>query len=97
VKDSIRSKLERLAARHEEVAVLLSQPGAADDANRFRDLSQEYARLEPLAQKFRAFNKAEADLGSADEARTAIRACGYWPTRNAAPRPHASKPWNRSL
>jgi len=67
VKDSIRLKLERLAARHEEVGVLLSQPTAANDPNRFRDLSQEYARLAPLAQKFRAYTKAEADLSAADE------------------------------
>ncbi|HEY1990895.1 MAG TPA: PCRF domain-containing protein, partial [Gammaproteobacteria bacterium] len=67
MKDSIRHKLERLAARHEEVGVLLSQPSAAADSNRFRELSQEYARLEPLAQKFQAFTQAEADLGAADE------------------------------
>ena len=67
MKDSIRRKLERLAARHEEVAALLAQPSAASDSNRFRELSQEYSRLEPLALKFRAFLKAETDLASADE------------------------------
>jgi peptide chain release factor 1 len=67
VKDSIRQKLERLAARHEEVGVLLSQPNAANDSNRFRELSQEYARLEPLAQGFIAYSKAEGDLAAADE------------------------------
>jgi peptide chain release factor 1 len=67
MKDSIRHKLERLAARHEEVAVLLAQPKAAEDPNRFRELSQEYARLEPLARGFRAFTEAEADLGAAED------------------------------
>ena len=67
MKDSIRRKLERLAARHEEVAVLLAQPNAASDPNRFRDLSQEYARLAPLALKFHDFLKAEADLAAAHE------------------------------
>ena len=67
MKDSIRRKLERLTARHEEVAALLAQPNAASDPNRFRELSQEYARLEPLAQKFRAYVRAEADIAAADE------------------------------
>ena len=44
---SIRRKLDALAERHEEVALLLAQPDALDDTARFRDLSREYAQLEP--------------------------------------------------
>ena len=67
MKDSIRNKLERMAARHEEVAALMAQPGVADDPRRFRELSQEYARLEPLARAFGAYRQAETDLGHAAE------------------------------
>ncbi len=67
MKDSIRNKLERLAARHEEVAALMAQPGAADDSRRFRELSQEYARLEPLTRAFAAYRQAETDLTHAAE------------------------------
>ena len=67
MKDSIRQKLERLASRQEEVAALLASPGAAADTNKFRDLSQEYARLEPLARKFREYQEAEADLKVAED------------------------------
>ncbi len=67
MKDSIRQKLERLASRQEEVAALLAAPGAANDTNAFRDLSQEYARLEPLARKFRDYREAETDLKAADD------------------------------
>jgi len=45
---SIRRKLEVLAERHQEVALLLSQPEVLNDGARFRDLSREYAQLEPL-------------------------------------------------
>jgi len=67
MKDSIRRKLERLTARHEEVAALLAQPSAANDSNRFRELSQEYARLQPLTQTFRDYLTAETDLRHAEE------------------------------
>ena len=67
MKDSIRLKLERLAARQEEVAALLAAPGATNDTNLFRDLSQEYARLDPLARKFRGYREAEGDLKAAED------------------------------
>ncbi len=67
MKDSIRIKLERLASRQEEVAALLASPGTANNTNRFRDLSQEYARLEPLARKFRGYCEAEQDLKAAED------------------------------
>jgi peptide chain release factor 1 len=67
MKDSIRNKLERLAARQEEVAALLAAPGTANNTNLFRELSQEYARLEPLARMFRGYREAEADLKAAED------------------------------
>ncbi len=45
---SIRRKLDELAERHQEVALLLAQPEVVDDNARFRDLSREFAQLEPL-------------------------------------------------
>ena len=65
MKDSIRQKLERLAARHEEVAALLADPAVIGNSNRFRELSQEYARLEPVVQKFTGYLQVEQDLESA--------------------------------
>ncbi|MEP6898424.1 MAG: peptide chain release factor 1 [Rhodanobacter sp.] len=59
---SIRRKLEALAERHEEIALLLSQPEALADNARFRELSQEYAQLEPLANSLREHHQAEREL-----------------------------------
>ncbi|WP_369930698.1 peptide chain release factor 1 [Xanthomonas sp. NCPPB 2632] len=59
---SIRRKLETLAERHEEVGRLLAQPDALADNQRFRDLSREYAQLEPVAASLREHDEAEREL-----------------------------------
>ena len=50
---SIRRKLDALAERHEEVGLLLAAPEVAADNKRFRELSREYAQLEPLTRPAR--------------------------------------------
>jgi peptide chain release factor 1 len=67
VKESIRDKLTSLAERYEEIAHLLSEPATIADQNRFRDLSREYARLEPVVNEFGAYRKLERDIESARE------------------------------
>ena len=65
MKDSIRQKLERLSARHEELSALLASPRVISDQKQFRELSQEYARLETLVRHFGAYMHAEADVRAA--------------------------------
>jgi peptide chain release factor 1 len=67
VKDSIRNKLTALAERHEEIAALLSEPAVISDQQRFRELSKEYARLEPVAADFAAYRRLEAEIAAARE------------------------------
>ncbi len=67
MKPSIRQKLDKLSERFEEVGRLLADPEVLGQQNRFRDLSMEYARLEPLAQRYREYLGAEADLKTAEE------------------------------
>ncbi|MBB3227466.1 peptide chain release factor 1 [Luteibacter sp. Sphag1AF] len=59
---SIRRKLEALAERHEEIGLLLGQPDVLADNNRFRELSREYAQLEPVALSLREHDQAEREL-----------------------------------
>jgi peptide chain release factor 1 len=59
---SIRRKLEALAERHEELGLLLGQPEVLADGNRLRELSREYAQLEPLAASLREHDQALAEL-----------------------------------
>ena len=69
MKESIRQRLERSVDRFEEVGRLLSDPDTAGGSQQFRDLSMEYARLEPLAERFRAFRALERDLAVAEDMR----------------------------
>jgi peptide chain release factor 1 len=59
MKDSIRRRLEKTAERFEEVAALLADPGVISRQNQFRELSMEYARLEPVAARFNEFRRLE--------------------------------------
>jgi peptide chain release factor 1 len=63
---SIRRKLEELAERHQEVAMLLAQPEAVADANRFRELSREYAQLEPLVSSLKSYDDTAKSLTAAE-------------------------------
>ncbi|GGA21613.1 peptide chain release factor 1 [Dyella nitratireducens] len=62
---SIRSKLEATVERHEELALLLSQPDVLADNARFRELSREYAQLQPVADAMRELANTEHELDDA--------------------------------
>jgi len=67
MKDSIRRRLERTAERFEEVGALLADPEVIGKPSRFRDLSVEYARLEPVATRFREYLRLGAERVTATE------------------------------
>jgi peptide chain release factor 1 len=70
MKESLLHNLEQMVSRHEEISGLLSDPEIIGDQNRFRTLSQEYARLEPVATLFHRYTKAQTDLNAAEEMAT---------------------------
>ncbi|HEX7079510.1 MAG TPA: peptide chain release factor 1 [Gammaproteobacteria bacterium] len=65
--DSIRRKLAALTERYEELVHLLSDPATIADKDRFRELSREYARLEPIAKDFAEYNRLEQEIAAAEE------------------------------
>ena len=67
MKDSIRQKLENTRDRFEEISGLLAEQEVIADQNRFRDLSREYARLEPIVGLFREYETVVGDLATAEE------------------------------
>jgi peptide chain release factor 1 len=67
VKESIRFKLESVSDRFEEIAGLLSDPDVIGDQNQFRDLSKEYARVEPVVNLFREYENLSGDVAAAEE------------------------------
>ncbi|MHB1869666.1 MAG: peptide chain release factor 1 [Steroidobacteraceae bacterium] len=70
MKDSIRQRLERLYDRFEEVGRLLASPDLDGGSTQFRELSVEYARLQPLAESLRAYRALEHDLTATRELQT---------------------------
>ena len=67
MKDSIRQRLLRLADRYEEVGRLLSSEEVAGGSRQFRELSVEYARLQPLAERLQRYHGLERDVQAARE------------------------------
>ncbi len=65
MRDSIRTRLERLADRYEEVGRMLATPEVAGDGEKFREASMEYARLEPVALAWRDFRSLEKQAADA--------------------------------
>jgi len=58
MKSSMQDRMRDVAARYEEVGLLLSEPEVFSNQNRFRELSMEYAQLEPLAHSWRQWQDA---------------------------------------
>jgi peptide chain release factor 1 len=67
VKESIRGKLENTKDRFEEVSGMLSDPEIIGNQNRFRDLSREYSRLEPIVSLFKQYEGLVTEIAAAEE------------------------------
>ncbi|MBX3708615.1 MAG: peptide chain release factor 1 [Gammaproteobacteria bacterium] len=52
MRPSIQAKLQNLVGRYDELKKLLSDSNVTNDLNRYRDLSKEYAQIEPHVQAF---------------------------------------------
>ena len=69
MKDSIRQKLDKAAERCEEVGHMLAEPQVQGRIDQFRELSMEYARLQPTAAAWREYLGLEGELRHAEELR----------------------------
>jgi peptide chain release factor 1 len=65
MKDTIRQRLEKQVDRYEEVSRLLAAPDIDGGSNQFRELSMEYSRLAPMAEKFDIYRRCESELRAA--------------------------------
>jgi peptide chain release factor 1 len=70
MKTSIRSKLENLSERLQEISALLADPATQRDQGRFRDYSKEYAQLSPVVE---CFHRYQATLDQVAEAEVMLR------------------------
>jgi len=65
MKTSLRTKLDGLAMRLDEVEHLLSSEDATRDLDRYRALTREHSELGPVVARFGEYTKAEGDLAAA--------------------------------
>ena len=65
MKQSLRTKLDQLSGRLQELDALLAAEDAADDLDRLRVLSRERAEIDPVVERYAEFGRAEADLAAA--------------------------------
>ena len=56
-----------MAERFEEIGQLLADPEVITNQHRFRDLSKEYARLNPIVKDIETFRMLEEDIQAAEE------------------------------
>ncbi len=62
MQDSIINKLTLLQKRYLEITNLLSQPEVINDQSRYREMSKEYASLEPIVSAFTEYNDKQQKL-----------------------------------
>jgi len=65
MKASILAKLDSLSERYEEVGALMSDPDIIGDQNKFRELSKEYAELEPVVRCYLSFQEVVSNIDEA--------------------------------
>jgi peptide chain release factor 1 len=65
MKDAIRSRLERVADRRAELERMLSDPAVLGNSTRFRELSMEFARIDPVVQGLARLTGRERELAAA--------------------------------
>ena len=67
MKASIQARLDQLVDRFEEVSALLSDQGVIADQKQFRELSKEFAEIEPIVHCYQAWKTTLDDLETAEE------------------------------
>ncbi|NOZ53932.1 MAG: peptide chain release factor 1 [Gammaproteobacteria bacterium] len=65
MKTSLRSKLETLSDRLEEINALLADPGIITNQNEFRELSKEHAQISPVVACFVKYQATLDDINAA--------------------------------
>jgi peptide chain release factor 1 len=65
MKEAIRRRLERVADRRAELERMLSDPAVLGNSQRYRELSMEFARVDPVAGALARFVARERELAAA--------------------------------
>jgi peptide chain release factor 1 len=63
---SVHTKLETLITKHQEIGERLGQAEVIRDQERFRNLSKEYAQLEPIVAAFKRLQETQRAIGDTE-------------------------------
>ena len=66
MKESIARRLDQLVERHEEISALLADPATIGDQKQFRNLSREYAEIEPVVEAYREYRQVKENMAEAE-------------------------------
>lgn len=64
MKNTLRTKLDKLSERHHRLEQSLSDIEVIKDQNRFRDLSKEFSEVTPIVEHYHAYLAAETALAA---------------------------------
>ena len=67
MKISLEHKLQQMQERFQEISRLLSEASVISDQEQFKNLSKEYAQLEPIAQCYAEYCQMKTELESLEE------------------------------
>ena len=67
MKKSLETKLEQMYERFQEISRLLSEASVIADQDKFKNLSKEYAQLDPVATCYQAYIQAREEVVSLQE------------------------------
>lgn len=67
MKESIKRKLDSISERFEEISGLLSLPETINDQDQFRQLTMEYAQIEPVVQAYSRYEGVLDEIESTKE------------------------------
>ena len=90
MKSSLRTKLDQLAARLDELNGLLGSPDVTDNLDRYRALTKEHSDITPVVARFREFGLAEPTLRRRWSSRTTRRCATS--RRRSVPAPKRASP-----
>lgn len=67
MKSSLVEKLQQISYRHADISAALSDPEVMNNQDQYRDLSKEYAQLEPIVKAYRLYKDNEEALTQAQD------------------------------
>ena len=66
MKASLIEKLKQIGYRHADISALMSDPEVINDQSRYRELTKEYAQLEPIVKAYHAYQANQEAISSAE-------------------------------